>query len=337
MKAPRSEDVQRLYQRYPFPHGSSSSGADFQFSGMWLTHFRPGTLSGYRNLEAGCGTGNKLTALAKMYPEAHFTGIDLSEPSLAVAKELAKQYELTNIEYRQSDLLKLDEESKYDIIQSIGVVHHLSDPQEGLDKLCRALKDDGVMMIWLYHPYGEHQRLQQRKLLHTLWGEQRDDLTEGERLMKALDLQLDSGHYGPRALGSDGLAGNADAYMHPIVEAYELGESLDMLREAGCTWASVDFLTIRWGLKFVNLAEVEDPNAPTNLVDAGLRAAFHLRLSEILPDESLHERFRALSKRDQLKVIELVVNPRGFQVIAGRGNSHERFDPRIQGNVIELA
>lgn len=336
MLPPQSQDVQKLYQRYPFPHGSSTSGADFQFSGMWLTHFQPESLAGCQILEAGCGTGNKLTALAKMYPLAHFTGVDISEPSLAVAQELAKSYELTNIEHRQADLLKLDEESKYDIIQSIGVLHHLSDPQRGFNRLRRALKDDGAMLIWLYHPYGEHKRLQQRKLLHALWGDKRDDLEEGERLMKALELDLDSGHYGPRALGSDKLAGNADAYMHPIVEAYELGETFDMLQKSGCTWVSVDFFTIRWGMKFVNLTELEDPVTPTNLVDAGLRAMFHLRLSSVLPNPSLQERFRTLSKREQIKVLELLVEPRGFQVIAGTGNSHERFDARIRGNLIEL-
>ncbi|MEM9490487.1 MAG: methyltransferase domain-containing protein, partial [Myxococcota bacterium] len=262
--------------------------------------------------------------------------IDISEPSLEVARELAEQYQLSNIEHRQGDLLELDEVAQYDVIQSIGVIHHLSDPQRGLNRLQRALKDSGVMIIWLYHPFGERERLQQRKLLHVLWGEKRDDLALGEQLMKALDLQLDTGHYGPRTLGSDELAGNADAYMHPIVEAYELGPALDMVRESGCTWAAVDFLTIRWGMKFVNLAEVSDPVAPTSLVEASLRAAYNLRVSDILTDESLHDRFRALSKREQLAIIELVVNPRGFQIVAGMGTSYERFNPRICGNVIEF-
>ncbi|MEM9494075.1 MAG: hypothetical protein AAGC55_33320, partial [Myxococcota bacterium] len=75
MTPPQSQDVQKLYRRYPFPHGSSSSGADFQFSSMWLAHFPADSLAGQRVLEAGCGSGNKLTALAKMYPQAHFTGI----------------------------------------------------------------------------------------------------------------------------------------------------------------------------------------------------------------------------------------------------------------------
>lgn len=336
MSGGRSEDVRSLYERYPFPRGTAESPPDFMYASVWLPQFSPAQLAGKRVLEAGCGTGNKLAALARFYPEAEFTGIDLSSSSLAIAREVIDRAKLGNVKLVQGNLLELDRPGEFDVVSSTGVVHHLEDPQRGLDNLVRAAKPDGALMIWLYHPFGDFDRLRRRELLHTLWGDDKDDLAVGESLMRALKLDLDPGHYGPGRRSYDELEGNADAFMHPIVHAYRFGEAFDMFAKAGCDWAAIDHLNIQYLVKYLNLDEIEPPPAPASMTMASVRAAFDLPLSELLPDASLHDRFRKLDKRRQLEVVELAMRPRGFQVVAGRAGAEARFGKRLRGNLVQL-
>ena len=77
--------------------------------------------------------------------------MDLSLASLAYAKRKTTELEITNIEYLQADILKLDQlEQKFDIIESAGVLHHMDEPMAGWRVLTDLLKPGGLMMIGLY-------------------------------------------------------------------------------------------------------------------------------------------------------------------------------------------
>ncbi len=98
-------------------------------------------------------------AFAKRFPEAQFTGIDISEDSLEVGRQLAFQHGVKNIRFLYQDLLDLDLSDAFDIITSTGVVHHLEDPAAGLANLCQLLSPDGIISIWLYIPSGSSNGL----------------------------------------------------------------------------------------------------------------------------------------------------------------------------------
>lgn len=58
-----------------------------------------------RVLEVGCGTGRNLARLARSFPQASFTGVDLSEPMLSLARrrtsKLSAQFHWVNAAYDQ--------------------------------------------------------------------------------------------------------------------------------------------------------------------------------------------------------------------------------------------
>ncbi|HMK66843.1 MAG TPA: class I SAM-dependent methyltransferase, partial [Thermodesulfobacteriota bacterium] len=58
-------------------------------------------------LEAGCGVGAQTVTLATNSPEALFTSIDISEPSLAEARQRIEKAGLTNVCFRQADIFNL--------------------------------------------------------------------------------------------------------------------------------------------------------------------------------------------------------------------------------------
>ena len=102
-------------------------------------------------LVAGCGTGQHAIATASKYQNSYITAIDLSLASLSYAKRKADELGITNIDFIQMDILELQNyEKKFDIIESVGVLHHMDDPYDGLKSLYQALNLNGLIMIGLY-------------------------------------------------------------------------------------------------------------------------------------------------------------------------------------------
>ncbi len=109
-----------------------------------------------RMLVAGCGTGWHPISHAITFPWLEITAIDISAASLAYARMMAERLGIRNIKFLQADILALDEttlgepEDRFDIIESIGVLHHLQDPNAGLAILRKFLRADGIIRLGYY-------------------------------------------------------------------------------------------------------------------------------------------------------------------------------------------
>ncbi len=102
-------------------------------------------------LVAGCGTGQHSLQTASRFTKCHVTAVDLSLASLAYAKRKTVENKFTNIDYLQADIINLDcLGKKFDIIESVGVLHHMSEPMLGWRVLTNILKPGGLMNIGLY-------------------------------------------------------------------------------------------------------------------------------------------------------------------------------------------
>ncbi|TCV79181.1 class I SAM-dependent methyltransferase [Sulfurirhabdus autotrophica] len=102
-------------------------------------------------LVAGCGTGKHAIQAALCYPSSQITAVDLSLSSLAFAKRKAQDLHIHNLEFFQADILALEGLGRqFQIIESIGVLHHLREPIEGWRILTSLLADAGMMYIGLY-------------------------------------------------------------------------------------------------------------------------------------------------------------------------------------------
>lgn len=105
-------------------------------------------------LDAGCGRGVGLVTLASLDPSIQFTGIDINRVALQDLKKNARDRGLTNIKTQEVDLMTLDglevPDGGFDVIHSSGVLHHLSDPLQGLRILRQVLARHGVVCTMLY-------------------------------------------------------------------------------------------------------------------------------------------------------------------------------------------
>ncbi len=99
-------------------------------------------------LEAGCGVGAQTVTLAARSPEAHFTSIDISEISLAAAREKAELAGLSNVAFQQGDIFDLPfAEESFDHVFVCFVLEHLRDPAGALVALRRMLKPGGTITV----------------------------------------------------------------------------------------------------------------------------------------------------------------------------------------------
>lgn len=106
-------------------------------------------------LVAGCGTGKHAIDVAGRYQGAKVTAIDISRASLGYARCMAEQESIGNIEFLSADIMTLGPwQRQFDLIESAGVLHHLSDPEAGWRILCGLLAPHGLMKVALYSALG---------------------------------------------------------------------------------------------------------------------------------------------------------------------------------------
>ena len=102
-------------------------------------------------LIAGCGTGRQSIMFASSIKDSSLLAVDLSASSLGYAIRKTNEIGLKNIKYMQADILDLGElGTTFDVVECVGVLHHMKDPMAGWQVLSSLLKTDGLMHIALY-------------------------------------------------------------------------------------------------------------------------------------------------------------------------------------------
>jgi 2-polyprenyl-3-methyl-5-hydroxy-6-metoxy-1,4-benzoquinol methylase len=122
--------VKAMYEEYAYPSPVVGDSLIYDSANVLRFFFPGGNLANKRILDAGCGTGHRLIASAKTFPNASFLGVDMTRASLDTAQALARRHGISNVMFKEADLLDLELKEKYDIVFSGGVIHHLKDPQK---------------------------------------------------------------------------------------------------------------------------------------------------------------------------------------------------------------
>jgi SAM-dependent methyltransferase len=105
---------------------------------------------GKRVLEIGCGIGTDAVSFARA--GADYTGVELSEASLALARRRFALFGLTG-DLRHADAEALDalgETGSFDLVYSFGVIHHTPHPDAVLSHARRLVRPDGELRAMVY-------------------------------------------------------------------------------------------------------------------------------------------------------------------------------------------
>lgn len=154
---PTSRRVARQYETSPYPRWRGLQAPPAGAGRVALERFfEPRCLNfmdgDFEVLVAGAGTGLQALQAACGYgPRARILATDLSAASLGYAADAAQRHGIANIEFLVGDILDLARlERSFDIIECVGVLHHMADPWEGWRRLLAVLKPDGLMHVGLY-------------------------------------------------------------------------------------------------------------------------------------------------------------------------------------------
>jgi SAM-dependent methyltransferase len=158
-----------------------------------LFGMRPAPVTACRVLELGCGSGANLIPQAYYLPESRFTGIDMAAEPIAVARAMAGDLGLSNIDLRVADLRDLGTEvGEFDYIFAHGLYSWIpSDVRDRLLAVCsERLAPQGVAFV-SYNVYpGRYPRHMIREILmyHTRAIEDpAQRIAEARRLLSQID------------------------------------------------------------------------------------------------------------------------------------------------------
>ena len=192
---------------------------------------------GFRVLVAGGGTGDSTIFLAEQLrdSDAEIVHLDFSSASLAIAQERAAVRGLQNIRWINDSLLSLPslEVGKFDYINCVGVLHHLADPDAGLNALLAVSKDGGAMGVMVYAAYGRTGVYQMQSLMRLINTDETTHSGQIANTHQILDCLPPTNWFkrGEALYGDhrNGDAGIYDLLLHSQDRAYTVGQLYEWL------------------------------------------------------------------------------------------------------------
>ncbi|GBO53852.1 3-demethylubiquinone-9 3-methyltransferase [Pseudanabaena sp. lw0831] len=242
-----SAAVASLYNTYPFPPEPILDEPPPGYNWRWnwqaaysfCTGQKPAT-DNIRILDAGCGSGVSTEYLVHLNPDAHVVGIDLSEGTLAVAKERCKRSGATRVEFHHLSLFDADQlEGEFDLINSVGVLHHTSDPIRGIQALANKLAPGGLLHIFVYGELGRWEIRLMQEAISLLQGDKRGDYVDGVKIGRELFANLPETNALSRrekerwSMENTQDACFADMYVHPQEIDYNVNTLFELIDASG--------------------------------------------------------------------------------------------------------
>jgi SAM-dependent methyltransferase len=99
-------------------------------------------------LDCGSGGGNHIRFVS---PYAkHVTGVDLN----ALSATTKNTKDLQNVTLIENDIASMDLKKQFDVVYSIGVLHHTDNPTASFSNIAKHCKPGGRVIVWVYAKEG---------------------------------------------------------------------------------------------------------------------------------------------------------------------------------------
>ena len=206
----------------------------------WIAPLGPDDFRGKKVLDAGCGMGRN-SLWAATWGAREVVAFDADPRTVASASQNLR--EIPNAKVVLKSIYDIEWEDEFDIAFSVGVIHHLENPELAVRKLAHAVKPGGKVLAWLYGYEGNEWIVRfvsplRRRMLSRLPPRVLDVLTYGVSVPLYLGLKiLPMRHPYYRQL-----KGFAFRHIHiivfdhlhpPISRYYRHDEAEALLRQAG--------------------------------------------------------------------------------------------------------
>jgi SAM-dependent methyltransferase len=294
-----SQAVQKLYDTYPFPPDPLLDEIPPGYNWRWqwqASHsFCLGQMaakSDVRILDAGCGTGVSTEYLVHLNPQANVVAIDISAGTLAVAKERCRRSGAERVEFHHLSLFDVDQlPGQFDLINSVGVLHHTADPKGGIQALAKKLAPGGLLHIFVYGEVGRWEISLMQKAIAMLQGDQKGNYKDGVKVGREIFANLpETNRLVTREKSRWALENQrdecfADMYVHPQEIDYNAETIFELIDAAGLEFMGFSNPQF-WQLERL-LGKAPDLMERA----AGLSERQRYRLIELLDPEVTHYEF----------------------------------------------
>lgn len=325
--------VKEMYAAFPYP-SPKGGGQNLKELRNLLTIFAAEnrfSFKGKRVLDAGTGTGHRLIEAARALPDTEFVAVDVSETPLEIARRVAAEEEVPNVDFRCCNLM--DDATmlgSFDVILCMGVLHHLSDPGRGLRNLTRNLAPNGLLFLYIYGAHGGRERMRRKQIVSILRGRDARDFDQGIRLVR--DLGFDSFDYGWNLNVDDEAARNSlivDAYLNVNEKLFDADAIFELMRGSGLYGFATYGLTLaqRGCLFDARYAPETRGMIESTAVDKHLKSA------------DLKAAYERLSLAERYRLIDLLFEPNGYTLLGFLEGGLGHFTPkgRVAGNVLRIS
>jgi SAM-dependent methyltransferase len=223
--------VNEFYEANPFPGfdpGKYETRQDLVERASWYARRLDAEIPfGATVIDVGCGTGQLACLLA--LKERSVVGVDYSEHSLALARQLKRRLALDRVDFRRANILAWDLPAEsFDFVFCNGVLHHTSDPEGGFRNLVRIARPGGYLIVGLYNRYGRLLLGVRRRVVALL---SRIDSRAKDRAIEKQLVELDDDAEKRRTW-------YADQYEHPHESVHSVDELLGWFRANGLEYVS---------------------------------------------------------------------------------------------------
>jgi 2-polyprenyl-3-methyl-5-hydroxy-6-metoxy-1,4-benzoquinol methylase len=170
-------------------------------------------------LDVGCGAGWFSLSAAYHY-RAAVTGIDFNEVAIARARDVAKALRVA-VQFETADLFRWESGAPFDIVASLGVLHHTNDCLAALRRCAQHVRSGGHLFVGLYHRYGRRTFLEHFRGLRAAGAGEAELLEHYRRLHASLtdEVHLRSWF--------------RDQVLHPHETQHTLREVVPLLQDCG--------------------------------------------------------------------------------------------------------
>lgn len=114
-------------------------------------------ISNYKKIKIidfGCGAGWLVNSLSyHLGNKAEVTGVDFNPIAIKYANGIKNEMRLKS-KFYTSDIASFSSRNKYDLIISLGVLHHTNDCVKAIKHISLYGKDNSSLFLGLYHKYG---------------------------------------------------------------------------------------------------------------------------------------------------------------------------------------
>ncbi|AJW71795.1 class I SAM-dependent methyltransferase [Nitrosopumilus adriaticus] len=328
---PITKNVKNMYKKYPYPSPSTEITQTNELLNL-LRIFELESDIKLENkiiLDAGSGSGHRITNVASHFKKCDFIGIDISETSLQIANKLKELKKIGNIKFIQHNIMNdVQSLGKFDLILCMGVLHHLSSPENGLQNLVSSLQKDGMIFLYLYGKLGGHKRMLNKELVSILLGKEKSNYELGIKLVR--DLGLNKFDYGwnlnfKTKDEEDSLI--VDSLLHANETLYDCKDIKNLFKNSGL-----------YGFAIFGISK--DKNGL--LFDTSIQSKKKLsmpqtNISEFFKNNFTLSKFKSLSTLEKYRILDLVYEPNGYTVIGLTKNAYERLsNERIKRNIIKI-